>query len=803
MRLKNPLLVGLLCLLLAGRAAADLPIHCIKAQVEGVWTFSFGKERTIENPEQAKCGYLSPTSPMDAMTNIPPGDFETVSTMTLVLDKFNTVYDEDYGEKTVGTWTMMYDEGMIIEHKVFSMFVFFRYSLWDGKSKTDCSKTLIGWYKNKTNGKMGCFYGDQVRKANLISSISKGEAIIGIETVPEKEYTTFLHKPESLAQIQAEPIDSLTSEAELMKIKNHVEAQEDSTKSYAAFARALSQQEMSTESDALEVDPKSVKEDKKKQAKDEKIKSHPFPQSKADEKAKKVQPKQKVDKKTGTTKIKGQPAMKKEFDKSRQQKAKKIKAENKKLAKKKKQEAKTKKALKAMNEKKPKLSYAVATNASSAGSQVKKDSKTANHATPDKKKSKLSRPHLKRRPIIPIKKRKKLTITQQIEKEGREKRARVKIRMIKPVKINKDEIKVSKKPKSLTVDKDFHVKDYNVRVFVHWMRRPKTDEQVRKELELAQTSFEVVESVDQPFNAKPLVDYINSQSLGWKAYEYPSFAGKSLDEINRLTGRLNMFPDKKSLLQDKESENMSSSATFFAQRVIYSLPKTFTLEKYLSKVRTQKTCGNCYLVATVAMLEARIRMKYNKNVELSIQHLNDCNHYAQGCSGGFSIEVLRYMNEFYAVPEKCKPFTASQGICEGHCNKKDLTEIYASEKPYYIGDYFGRTTEEKLMQELYTRGPVVVSFEPTLAFTFYKSGIFTPVDGTIGQVFNKEQQWMKVDHSVLLYGWGEEAGIKYWMVQNSWGEGWGEEGNFRIQRGINLLGIESMGEAAVPKIIPV
>lgn len=53
----------------------------------------------------------------------------------------------------------------------------------------------------------------------------------------------------------------------------------------------------------------------------------------------------------------------------------------------------------------------------------------------------------------------------------------------------------------------------------------------------------------------------------------------------------------------------------------------------------------------------------------------------------------------------------------------------------------------------------------------------------------------------MCYGWGEENGIKYWLLQNSWGKQWGENGRFRMKRGLDESSIESMAEAADIEII--
>jgi cathepsin C len=208
------------------------------------------------------------------------------------------------------------------------------------------------------------------------------------------------------------------------------------------------------------------------------------------------------------------------------------------------------------------------------------------------------------------------------------------------------------------------------------------------------------------------------------------------------------------------------------------------------------------------MLEARIRKfypeilkKYYKNPKefaISLQHVLDCSVQNQGCDGGYSYLVSKYYQDVNMVLKNCEGLN-----CQKKCQDPKLEDLDFGVTDFgYVGGAYGNCNERKIMEEVYKNGPIVLSLEPDYSFMFYKSGVYqSPTNSWITNK-TKKPEWEKVDHSMVLVGWGVDVingkSVKYWLLQNSWGGNWGENGYMRFIRGIDHLGIESICEYGKP-----
>jgi cathepsin H len=89
--------------------------------------------------------------------------------------------------------------------------------------------------------------------------------------------------------------------------------------------------------------------------------------------------------------------------------------------------------------------------------------------------------------------------------------------------------------------------------------------------------------------------------------------------------------------------------------------------------------------------------------------------------------------------------------------------------------------EHSVKQILAFKGPVSVGYHVPSDFKEYREGIYTHEDCP--------NTTSDVTHAVTAVGYGVEDGMEYFLVKNSWGEQWGNQGYFKIQAGVNMCGI--------------
>lgn len=308
--------------------------------------------------------------------------------------------------------------------------------------------------------------------------------------------------------------------------------------------------------------------------------------------------------------------------------------------------------------------------------------------------------------------------------------------------------------------------------------------------------------------------------LKWKARGMPQWNGLTLRQVNSYAG-LKHRPRSSLPWPSQQPQQRRASAKSFLQRSVVersdslgSVPETWDWSNangisFIEPVMDQGDCGSCYDAATMRMLTARHKINLNNTEALpwSINFPLFCSEFNQGCKGGFGFLTAKWSSDVGLIPATCMRYD-TKGSCKLECDlKKELEgqKRYRAANHRYISSWYGNWAmdgEDAIKAELYRGGPLVLSFEPTEDFMFYSEGVFKseepkdPARKLLKNHVDYDQEWKQVDHAVVCVGYGEDDGDKYWLIQNSWGPDWGEDGFFRILRGQDESGVESIAEAA-------
>ncbi|XP_028656245.2 dipeptidyl peptidase 1 [Erpetoichthys calabaricus] len=297
--------------------------------------------------------------------------------------------------------------------------------------------------------------------------------------------------------------------------------------------------------------------------------------------------------------------------------------------------------------------------------------------------------------------------------------------------------------------------------------------------------------LQQPLKTNPqFVSAINSVQKSWTATVYKELESFSLEELIRRAGGHGSYISRR-----PKPAAVSADIAKLTSRLPDSWDwRNVNGVNYISPVRNQASCGSCYSFASMGMLEARIRILTNNTQTpiLSPQQVVSCSEYSQGCDGGFPYLIAgKYIQDFGVVEEGCFPYVGKNT----ECTVKDNCLRYYTSDYHYVGGYYGGCNEALMKVELVKNGPLAIAFEVYPDFLHYQGGIYHHT-----WLKNEINPFELTNHAVLLVGYGkdQQTGEKYWIVKNSWGASWGEEGYFRIRRSSDECGIESIAVAATP-----
>lgn len=200
----------------------------------------------------------------------------------------------------------------------------------------------------------------------------------------------------------------------------------------------------------------------------------------------------------------------------------------------------------------------------------------------------------------------------------------------------------------------------------------------------------------------------------------------------------------------------------------------------LPPIRNQGQCGSCWAFGTVAAVEAAIAVFDKKIVDLSEQFVLDCS--GEGTCGGGYWAYSAFTNAG-GVMEKDYPYTAY----DGQCKSKSV------QHPYKIESYQGIQDNDRdaIKGAIRDYGAVGVTMAVCGSFPGYGGGIYD----------SNECNYSQSNHIVALVGWDDNVSHKkgkgVWIMRNSWGTSWGDNGYARMAYGV--AGIEENGTYVIYK----
>ncbi|XP_026818949.1 cathepsin B-like cysteine proteinase [Rhopalosiphum maidis] len=315
------------------------------------------------------------------------------------------------------------------------------------------------------------------------------------------------------------------------------------------------------------------------------------------------------------------------------------------------------------------------------------------------------------------------------------------------------------------------------------------------------------------FSQKDFISQINEEATTWKA-------GVNFDPNMLKEHFLKLLGSKGEEIPNKINHKMYKVDDKAYDKLSRRIPRQFDASekwrncKTIGEVRDKENCGWCWAMATSSAFADRLCVATNGDFNnfLSDVEITFCCHTCGfGCYGGYPIRAWKHIKTHglvtggnYKSEEGCEPYRVppcpydeeGNNTCADQpmeSNHRCTTTCYRDQDLDYDQDHrytrnYYHLTYGSIQKDVMTYGPIEASFDVYDDFPSDESGAYE----------RSENASYLVGHAVKLIGCGEEYGVPYWLMMNSWNEDLGDQGLFKIRRGTNECGVDNSTIAGVP-----
>jgi len=260
------------------------------------------------------------------------------------------------------------------------------------------------------------------------------------------------------------------------------------------------------------------------------------------------------------------------------------------------------------------------------------------------------------------------------------------------------------------------------------------------------------------------------------------FGNKKYEDVFKYNGANHLISE-----QDKEKITTQNPELYLESNTIstsgklrsgISIPDQFDWRDYYPQCfyppRNQGECGSCYSFSATFSLESRMCIKGRGQYlyKLSQQDVVSCDYKNKKCFGDTIVNTYEYIENYGTCSYDCKPYVSfdmSVPSCQYSCvNKSEPFIRYRALK----GSFWASNSINDIKENLYSYGPLSTFMETYEDMHLFKS------TGVYQHRIGKQTDY----HAIVIIGWGVDKvnNKEFWILRNSWGTDWGDNGYFRV-----------------------